>query len=287
MILAALESRAANAGSDGRTSPSYRGLAGVQLLEFTPFDPVNKRNESTVRESSSVITVSKGAVQVMLRLVKSGMKKKKYKALAAQVRNDVAAFSERGIRTLAVARKCCVGNKYVRAKKFDDAVGNTGTASSREGIEANEEKESKSSLTLHSAAPAVVSTTASNRRVELPNNDKSAISVSDQLTGHVTGGGDCNEIGIENAGVVVSNGGGGGEWEFVGLLCFIDAPRQDAQQTILDLKALGVAVKMMSGDSALVSRTTARRLGMGDHFKSASQLPRLNTVTLAGLVEQR
>lgn len=43
-----------------------------------------------------------------------------------------------------------------------------------------------------------------------------------------------------------------GEWVFLGLLTFLDPPRPDTLQTIIDSKKYGVAVKMITGmcDSA-------------------------------------
>jgi H+-transporting ATPase len=38
-----------------------------------------------------------------------------------------------------------------------------------------------------------------------------------------------------------------GEWTFLGLLTFLDPPRPDTLQTILDSKKYGVAVKMITG----------------------------------------
>ena len=38
-----------------------------------------------------------------------------------------------------------------------------------------------------------------------------------------------------------------GEWVFLGLLTFLDPPRPDTLQTILDSKKYGVAVKMITG----------------------------------------
>jgi H+-transporting ATPase len=38
-----------------------------------------------------------------------------------------------------------------------------------------------------------------------------------------------------------------GDWVFLGLLTFLDPPRADTLQTILDAKKYGVAVKMITG----------------------------------------
>jgi H+-transporting ATPase len=43
------------------------------------------------------------------------------------------------------------------------------------------------------------------------------------------------------------------EWEFLGMLTFLDPPRPDTKQTIDDAIKYGVAVKMITGVSILVS----------------------------------
>jgi cation transport ATPase len=43
-----------------------------------------------------------------------------------------------------------------------------------------------------------------------------------------------------------------GEWVFLGLLTFLDPPRPDTLQTILDSKKYGVAVKMITGTRLFV-----------------------------------
>ncbi|KAJ1422197.1 P3A, P type ATPase [Ochromonadaceae sp. CCMP2298] len=69
------------------------------------------------------------------------------------------------------------------------------------------------------------------------------------------------------------------EWEFLGMLTFLDPPRPDTKQTIDDAIKYGVAVKMITGDHLLIARETARVLGMGDYVKTGSSLPLLDPVT--------
>ncbi len=49
---------------------------------------------------------------------------------------------------------------------------------------------------------------------------------------------------------------------FVGFLLFFDPPKPDVKQTILDLAALGVALKIITGDNKLVALHTAETIGM-------------------------
>ena len=49
----------------------------------------------------------------------------------------------------------------------------------------------------------------------------------------------------------------------MGLALLSDPPRSDSRQLIADLRALGVTVKMLTGDALLVARQVARVLGLG------------------------
>ena len=70
-----------------------------------------------------------------------------------------------------------------------------------------------------------------------------------------------------------------GEWVMLGLLTFLDPPREDTLQTIQDARAYGVAVKMITGDHLLIAKETARRLDMGDNILLSDGLPLLDPVT--------
>jgi len=69
------------------------------------------------------------------------------------------------------------------------------------------------------------------------------------------------------------------QWEFLGMLTFLDPPRPDTKQTIEDANKYGVAVKMITGDHLLIAKETARVLGMGDYIKNAEVLPLLDAET--------
>ena len=70
-----------------------------------------------------------------------------------------------------------------------------------------------------------------------------------------------------------------GQWVMLGLLTFLDPPRPDTLQTILDAQGYGVAVKMITGDHLLIARETAKRLSVGPNILSAEGLPSLDPVT--------
>ncbi|WOO83344.1 ATPase 4, plasma membrane-type [Vanrija pseudolonga] len=64
----------------------------------------------------------------------------------------------------------------------------------------------------------------------------------------------------------------GNGFELVGLLSIFDPPRSDTKQTIDDAMALGVKVKMVTGDQLAIAKETGRRLGLGDHMYAAKVL---------------
>ncbi|KAI8081929.1 E1-E2 ATPase-domain-containing protein [Gilbertella persicaria] len=55
-------------------------------------------------------------------------------------------------------------------------------------------------------------------------------------------------------------------FKLVGLLPIYDPPRSDTKETIDRALALGVAVKMITGDQLAIGKETGRRLGMGDNM---------------------
>ncbi len=66
---------------------------------FTPFDPVTKRTEATVKDADGkTLTVAKGAPQAIVDLTKPSAD------IAAKVKDTVAALAAKGSRALAVAR---------------------------------------------------------------------------------------------------------------------------------------------------------------------------------------
>lgn len=64
----------------------------------------------------------------------------------------------------------------------------------------------------------------------------------------------------------------GEPWEFVGLLPLFDPPRHDSAETIRRALALGVNVKMITGDQLAIGKETGRRLGMGTNMYPSSSL---------------
>lgn len=79
------------------------------------------------------------------------------------------------------------------------------------------------------------------------------------------------------------------EWEMIGLLTFLDPPREDTKSTIHRAIAFGVEVKMVTGDHLLIAIETAKMLELGDRvpgrstvlplIRGAEGLPMLDPVT--------
>lgn len=64
----------------------------------------------------------------------------------------------------------------------------------------------------------------------------------------------------------------GSGFELVGLLAIFDPPRDDTKKTLEDAQALGVQVKMATGDQLAIAKETGRRLGLGDNMYNAKAL---------------
>ncbi len=70
----------------------------------------------------------------------------------------------------------------------------------------------------------------------------------------------------------VAHAEGDGPWQFVGVLPLFDPPREDAKATIATALAMGVKVKMVTGDALAIAQETAKKLGMGTNILDAASL---------------
>jgi H+-transporting ATPase len=182
ILLAAYASRVENQDAIdtcvvGSLDDPARARAGITLLDFKPFNPVDKRTEITYREESSgrLKRVSKGMTGMIVELCT----RNKTDEIENRLEADVEEFATRGLRALAVA--------YEELDHFDHE-------------------------------------------------------------------------------------GEGNGFELIGLLAIFDPPREDTKQTIDDAIALGVRVKMVTGDQLAIAKETGRRLGLGDHMYPAKVL---------------
>ena len=63
-----------------------------------------------------------------------------------------------------------------------------------------------------------------------------------------------------------------GIWQFQGVLPLFDPPREDAKATIATALAMGVKIKMVTGDALAIAIETAKKLGMGTNILDAASL---------------
>jgi H+-transporting ATPase len=87
--------------------------------------------------------------------------------------------------------------------------------------------------------------------------------------------------GYRALGVARSNDGKA--WEIVGIVSLMDPPRADAKTTIAEAKALGLNVKMVTGDDVAIGDQIADQLGIGDHLLVASDVFGQGTKATAAL----
>jgi Mg2+-importing ATPase len=68
---------------------------------------------------------------------------------------------------------------------------------------------------------------------------------------------------------------------FLGFITLFDPPKKDVQQTILDLHRLGVQLKLITGDNALVARSLAKQIGIDEPaILSGRQLREMSDMAL-------
>ena len=81
---------------------------------------------------------------------------------------------------------------------------------------------------------------------------------------------DFAERGFRSLGVARAEGTG--KWQFIGVLPLFDPPRKDAKATIATALAMGVKIKMVTGDALAIARETAKKLDMGTDILDAGSL---------------
>jgi Mg2+-importing ATPase len=73
----------------------------------------------------------------------------------------------------------------------------------------------------------------------------------------------------------------------VGLLAFWDPPKSGVKQTIANLKDLGVSLKIITGDNALIAETVAKDIGIDEpHILTGSDLAKLSDEALPQKAQQ-
>jgi H+-transporting ATPase len=74
--------------------------------------------------------------------------------------------------------------------------------------------------------------------------------------------------GYRALGVAKATGDGG--WQFLGVLPLYDPPRPDSKEMIATAEALGIDVKMVTGDQLAIAKEIAGQLGLGTNILDAS-----------------
>ncbi|MEN6419165.1 MAG: HAD-IC family P-type ATPase, partial [Clostridiaceae bacterium] len=89
---------------------------------------------------------------------------------------------------------------------------------------------------------------------------------------------------LESSAYAVSDESG---MTFCGFLLFFDPPKADAAQTISDLTRLGVSLRIITGDNALVARHTAAAVGLktDDCIMTGAELSKFDDAALPGAIE--
>lgn len=77
-------------------------LQDTKQSAYVPFDPIFKRTEGCVTDAGQSFKTTKGAPNILLRLLDPN--DSQFKRVVADVERDVTALGERGIRTLGVAK---------------------------------------------------------------------------------------------------------------------------------------------------------------------------------------
>ena len=75
--------------------------------------------------------------------------------------------------------------------------------------------------------------------------------------------------GLRALGVARDDGAG---WRVLGVIGLADPPREDSAATVAAAKALGVDVKMITGDQVAIGREIGRQVGIGENIVAADRL---------------
>ncbi len=59
------------------------------------------------------------------------------------------------------------------------------------------------------------------------------------------------------------------KWQYIGVLALSDPPREDSKETIAAAKAMGVNVKMVTGDQVAIGKEIATQIGLGTNILDA------------------
>ncbi len=83
----------------------------------------------------------------------------------------------------------------------------------------------------------------------------------------------------------VARADGDGKWQLLGVLPLFDPPREDAKSTVAIAAAMGVKIKMVTGDALAIARETAKTLGMGTNILDGATLGDSKTKETAAITK--
>ncbi|WP_284943571.1 plasma-membrane proton-efflux P-type ATPase [Acidisoma cladoniae] len=83
----------------------------------------------------------------------------------------------------------------------------------------------------------------------------------------------------------VARADGDGKWQLLGVLPLFDPPREDAKATIATAAAMGVKIKMVTGDALAIAKETAKTLGMGTNILDGATLGDAKTEETAAIAK--
>jgi H+-transporting ATPase len=75
------------------------------------------------------------------------------------------------------------------------------------------------------------------------------------------------------------------EWEYVGLIALYDPPREDSAETIKTAQAMGMNVKMVTGDHVAIAKEVSGLVGLGTNITTASAILEKPDSVAASIVE--
>ncbi len=78
----------------------------------------------------------------------------------------------------------------------------------------------------------------------------------------------------------------GGAWRLTGVLAIADPPREDSRETLEQARALGLEIKMVTGDRVEIAHEIAAEVGMGEEVLEAGSIEALKGEALTEQVEE-
>ena len=76
--------------------------------------------------------------------------------------------------------------------------------------------------------------------------------------------------------------GDGNSWKFLGLIPLFDPPREDTRETIDNTRAMGVDVKMVTGDHSAIAKEISTKLDLGSNIMPAKEITEENIESADG-----